>query len=295
MSLSGTVRDFLPAGGGASVAGVQLRVLYKEGAGPVSTSGADGAFRLTSIAAGQFFQLQASKDGYESLTRVMSPLTADASADLAITPVRVTIRGRVTETAPTENTAVVDAVVEITTGSNRGKSSRTDGTGAFTLSDVWGDFDVSVTQAGYQSATAHVASGANPRLDVHLPPRETRLHTTFTGGLCTSKYLMPWQTCTQPLERTHTVTVHRPGPFTVKTTWDYVGDYYSNALTVQVSCGTTMVAERTYFRNFYPPDDPPLQLALTKPCSYAIKLTNFVADTKGGFETTYRVDVDYPQ
>jgi hypothetical protein len=310
VSLSGTVRDRLPSGTGAPVGGVLLTVAYKDADGPTAVSAADGTFQFTAVNAGVAFELKAAKDGYEPRAQQMSPLTAPATQDLSLTPIEVALGGRVTESVPTENTVVAGALIEITSGSNKGRSTSTDPSGAFTLSNVWGDFDVSVTANGFEGTTVHVTSGASPQLDVRLLPSEGRQVTTFTGDICTNLPVPdPVWHCTAPVERTYTFDVHRAGTLLLSVDYDFVGDYYSDTLTVRVSCASTVVVEKWVWAGSLGPTDwgdvgaipvghpmpMPLAIGLAQPCRYAIRLSDFRPELKSGVQTTYRVKVDAPR
>jgi hypothetical protein len=279
-----------------------VQVVYKGAPGPLVTSGADGTYRIDGVLPDAPFELRGSKAGYEPDTRLVLRLTADSPIDLQLTPIPTTLTGRVTETAPTDTTPIAGATVEILTGSSKGRITTTDAVGIYTLPQVWGDFDLSFSGADYDTKTLHASVATTARLDVNLAPRERQRHTTFTGQLCTTVHLPPSLVCTQPFERTHTIPVHGTGTLTLDVDYGYVGDYYLNSLSVDLRCGSTLVLEKRLTKLW---DNPPtilpdgvtgaIRVALTRPCLYELRLSNFVADTKGGFQTTYRVDVDQPQ
>jgi hypothetical protein len=165
---------------------------------------------------------------------------------------------------------------------------------------VWGEFDVSISRAGYDTQLRHVSVPTSAKLDVKLPPRDSRVRTTLGGDLCTIARLPSFLVCRNPFQRSHTLAVHRPGPLTLSVDYSYTGDYYPNSLTVAVRCGSLAVVEKK-FRKLW--DNPPtadgvagpIEVQLTEPCNYDVRVFDFIADTKGGAETTYRVEVAHPQ
>jgi hypothetical protein len=302
ITIRGTVHDMLPSGDGAPVPGAQVQVIYKSASGASVTSGADGTYQIDGVLSATFFQLRASKDGYEANVRIISPLTANSAFDFQLTPIPTTLTGVVTEAAPTEATPVAGATVEILTGSNKGRTTTSDRNGAYSLPEVWGDFDVLFSGTEYDTKIVHASVGTTARLDVNLAPRDRQMHTTLSGDLCTTERLPPSIVCSRPFQRTHTIAVHRPGTLTLNVDYRYVGDYYVNYLNVDVRCGSTVVLEKRVMKIW---ENPPtilpdgvtgsIRVPLTQACLYELRLSNFIADTKGGYQTTYRVEVDHPQ
>jgi hypothetical protein len=134
-------------------------------------------------------------------------------------------------------------------------------------------------------------------------PSSTREHAGFTGELCTTERLPPWLSCTASFERTHLIPVPRPGSLTVTLDYTYVGDYYGNSLTLDIRCGGSLVAQKTFVKGGEPsrpmvwPDNRigSVDVAITEACAYDLRLWNFIADTKGGSQTSYRLDVEFPR
>jgi hypothetical protein len=304
ITITGIVYDlrssYVPSGNYVPVPGALVEVVYKTGAAVSTTASADGAFRIDGVLTVDSFELRASKDGYKTGAQTMLPPAADARIDVGLEPIRLILTGVITETSPTDNIPVAGAVIEILTGSNKGKNAVTDGNGAYALRDVWGEFDVSVSSPNHETRVAHAAVERTPRLDVRLPPRNIRTRTTFTGGLCTTVRLMPYQSCTQPFEREHEILLQRPGTVTVSLDYQYVGDYHLNHLTLDVRCGSVVILEKRFTKlwEYQPTVDGvpgPLQMTLDRACLYEFRVSNFIADTKGGHQTTYRIDIDHPR
>jgi hypothetical protein len=309
VTLSGTVFDRLPGstGGfvnGAGVPAARIEVRYANNPSLASistTTEANGTFRLPGVRAGEYFRLRATKDGYD-FAEQFTQLSVDATIDLSIVPVRTTLTGRITESDPGDGMAVAGARLEILSGSSAGRVSATDGNGTYEFANMWGEFDVAVSSANHEPRTVHAALGASSRLDFQLAPKTLRTRTTLAGELCTIERLFAWQSCTAPLERTHPVRIDRPGAATVAVDYNYVGDYYLNYLTLQLRCNGSVVIEKQFRKqgNSLPtllPDNVyggPIQIA-AQPCAYEVRVFNFVADTKGGSQTKYRIDVDYPR
>lgn len=129
-----------------------------------------------------------------------------------------------------------------------------------------------------------------------------RATVMLTGALCTTARLPPHLSCTEPFERTHHLQINRPGVMTVDADFAYIGDYSPNELRLEVRCGDVLVAERKLGRQgshgrawVIPPGQVgAFDVALPQPCMYELRLFNFMADTKGGHQTTYRLDVKHP-
>jgi len=303
VTISGVVYDsflsYVPAGRYAPIPGARVEVAYKSGGTASTTSRDDGAFRIEGVRTNEAFQLRASKDGYQTAELSVLPPASDMRFDLGLRAIRLTLTGIVTETPPTDTRPVAGARVEIVTGPNQGKTSFTDGNGLYGLTDVWGEFDVSISSPHHETRIAHATVERTPRLDVQLPPTSIRTRTTFTGDLCTTVRLMPYQSCTQPFEREHEIFL-QPGIVTVSLDYKYAGDYYLNHLTLDVRCGGRVIVEKRFTKLWEKRptvDGVPgsLHIPLDRACVYDFRLSNFIADTKGGHQTTYRLDVDHPR
>jgi len=296
------VRDAIPVTHRAPVAGARVAVAYATGTGPSTMTMADGSYRLDGIFADQTFSLNVTRDGYQAAARQMTLPAPGASTDVDLMPIVVNVQGLVTEAPPADATPVESAVVTIVNGPRSGASFATDATGAFRLESVWSDFDISVSRAGFETAAAHVDARASGGLVVRLARETRRDRSTFTGALCTTERLPPWLSCSAPFTRTHTIDVIRPGSLAMTVNYAYVGDYYPNSLALDILCGSRVVAQKKLLKLW---DTPPtvmpdaiigtFEVPVTEACRYDIRLGSFIADTKGGSQTTYRVDVDYPR
>jgi len=79
--------------------------------------------------------------------------------------------------------------------------------------------------------------------------------------------------------------------------YGYVADYYGNSLALSIRCRSRVIAQETLLKQW---DPPPLvmpdnvvgsfDVAIPEAGDYHLRLSNFVADTKGGSQTSYRVD-----
>lgn len=301
-SLHGTVRDAIPASSGAPVAGALVEIVYQSSATRSTSTAADGSYRLDSLAASEMLRMTVSRDGYVAATKVVAVSPDDTAIDVSLMPVVVAVPGVVTDASATS--APVDAaIVTIINGANAGHAFVSNAAGEFLLDGVWGEFDISVARAGFDTTTAHVNAVSRTHVAVRLRPNTTREHAGFTGELCTTEHLPPWLSCTAPFERTHLISVPRPGSLTLTLNYTYVGDYYGNSLTLDIRCGGRVVAQKKFVKGLGP--SPPMvwpdnrigtvDVALAEACAYDLRLWNFIADTKGGSQTTYRLDVEYPR
>jgi hypothetical protein len=299
VAISGSVRDLLPAGVGAPVQGVDIQAISSAGTAGSAVSGADGSFRIQGVTTATSVQLRASKAGYEAAVRSVGLLAGDVVVDIALTPIPLSLAGSITETAPTEHIGIAGATLEILTGSNAGRRVTTDRAGAYTLAPVWGEFDLSISRPEYETQIRHVATLTSTRLDVKLTPRDLRVRTTLSGDLCTVATIPSWLSCSNPFQRSHTIAVHRPGVLTLSLDYRYVGDYYPNTMTLAIRCGSGTVIEKKFSKHLTAPPTVdgaagPIEVPLAQPCNYDVRVFDFVADTKGGAETTYRVEVAHP-
>lgn len=304
-NISGVVREKLPGGmPGLPVKGVKVEVSGQPG-GPASTT-TDDEGRYTLVASGSF-DLKFSKDGYQPTTLRVDALAANRTFDAALDPVLRTLAGMVT--GASLGTPVVGATVEILSGSNKGRTTTTDTNGEYKFLNVWGDFDLSVSVAGYQTTTVRASVDATvTRVDVRLNPDAQVARSVFTGALCTVAQPYSYSRLCQgssfpyPVQTHHSFDVQRPGTMTLAVSYKYVGDYYWNSLNVELRCGSRIVAEKR-IDNLWDaspitrPDNVtgPVRIALPEACNYEIKLFNYIADRKGGDWTTYQVEVGYPR
>ena len=306
IAIVGTIYDSLPSGNGAPLPGARVEVVYmnRRDLTPLSgTADSEGRFRIAGVRAAENLRIRVTKEGYDSAERVTN-LESDATFDFALTPIRGTLSGTITETPPTDSMPVAGARLEILSGSNKGLTTASGGTGSYTFHNVWGEFDVSISSPNHETRIARAALGSSTRLDVQLTPKNPRARTSFSGDLCTVERIPPWHSCTAPLDRSHTVRVDRPGAITLAVDYKYVGDYYFNYLTLQLRRNGSVVVEkqfRTCCGGGLPtllPDNVyggAIQLTASAAGAYELRVFNFIADTKGGVQTTYRIDVDHPR
>jgi Carboxypeptidase regulatory-like domain len=183
-AVRGAVREKLPDGTiGLPIRGSRVEVVGKPGV--VVSVVTDDAGRYSISNLGGSFEMRVSRNGFETSTFAVGPVREDVTLDVAIPPILRTLRGFVLETPPTETTPVPGARVEIVTGSNKGLSATTDETGAYSINDVWGEFDIFVTQAHFQTQTSHVlieADGA--RTDTHISPVPRVIQETYSQSCC---------------------------------------------------------------------------------------------------------------
>lgn len=304
-TLSGTIRELLAEGTGPAIARARVDLYFKSGLAASATTDAGGTFSISGVAA-RPFRLEVSRNGYAGAQRDTLALTADAVWDLALAPIPVTVTGTVTETPPTERAPVPGAQVTITSGAQRGRSVTAANDGTFTLPQVWGDFDVSVAQSGFESATAHVAlAGEDARLDVALLPLG-RVVTQFTGTVCgkvPDRGTFATLRCT-PLETRHTFFVHKDGPLTLGLEYNYVGDYHVNSLGIEIRCGNDVVLSSKAWnlwgtRGYFPSSGElvaSIQAEVPRASICEVRLFDYVPDLKAMRAwTTYRVTLDHPR
>ena len=251
---------------------------------------ADGSFQFAGVAAGKGAQIVVSKSGYFQTKQDLLPLTADVTIEVGIAVITFTLAGRVIDAA--DGAPVPGAQVEIIAGSRQGTTALTDATGRFDFGQVSGDVSISVSRVNYESRILQVEAAANASIEVRLASQQRLGRVTFAGDLCTKVPLPPWLSCSAPTEQHHTFEVKRTGRMIVSTDYRYVGDYYPNWLSIEVRCGSQLVSGP---RSLPPGPSNPIEIAVDRACIYDIHLFDFIADTKGGAQTTYRVVVDYPQ
>jgi Carboxypeptidase regulatory-like domain len=300
-SLHGVVRDAIPVNHQAPVAGARVAVTYTAGSGPSTVTAADGTYRLDGVIGGQTFTVTVSRSGYQTVARSIMLPADDVSTDIQLMPIIVNVPGVVMDAA-SDATPIESAVIKILNGPWGEQWFATDAVGEFRLQSVWGEFDISVSRAGFETAMAHVDALAPGRVVVRLTRQAGRAVAAFTGALCTTERLPPWLNCSAPFTRTHMIDVGHPGSLTLTVNYAYVGDYYGNSLTLDIRCGSRVVAEKKLLKGGYaPPTVVPDNIVGTfavpvdQACSYDLRLRDFIADTKGGSQTTYRVDVEYPR
>jgi hypothetical protein len=296
--LHGIVRDEVPYNQGLPIAGARIEVVYGSAAGPSTISAADGSYRLDGVVIGRPMTLKVSHEGYVSSFQATSLTADDVSIDVRLMPIFVTVRGIVTEAADAK--AVESAVIVILDGTRKGMAVVSDAAGAFELVGVWREFDISVSRAGFEPSMMHVNPVVPDRVVVRLTPLTSREHVSFSGSLCTTEKLPPWLTCSAPFERTHMLPITRPGSLTLTVNYVYVGDYYANSLMLDIRCGSRMVTQKKLIKGGYPPPTVmpdnvvgTFEVQLPWACDYDLHLSNYIADTKGGSQTTYRVDAAY--
>jgi hypothetical protein len=308
VTLSGTVRERVPNVVGDPIPGAEIRVGYKGGPGPVAVSDAEGRYALVGIESSAF-KLDLTKDGYEPTTQLVAQPTEDTTLDLSLPPVLHTLSGVVTETPPTVSTPVVNATVEIASGSNRGQVVKTDGNGSYTMTGVWGEFDILLSRIGYESTRVHAAARSSVnRLDVRMMPDDQPTTTVFAGGLCADfawwfPREAPWmRLCVAyPLQTHHFLPIHRPGPIALRFTWEYQEDYSAEFAYLEVQCGQRKAEQKYTLGPQGPPiriDRPgpgPMQIFAAEAAICEIKPSRYRSFKGQAAATTYHIDVLHPK
>ena len=314
LTIHGTVRDSLPDGPGEPIRSAQIRVIEKAAKELSAVTDAEGRYRVEGLSS-PYFQLQASKDGYQPAARVVvDPDATDTALDFVMTPIRRTLVGTVTESFPTETAPIPGARLEIRTGSNKGTNVVTDSNGQYSLPDVWGDFDVSVSKAEFEARTLHTSVDETlATLDIKLLPDDRPRRTSFAGRLCPPPPSFPGALkCLAEAQQDHYwLNVHRAGDMAVRIDFSYNGDYYTDWLRLEIRCGAEMIAARWFIQREHlgtriaPPgttpalyyfggDELPLMVPLPRACVYEIKLFDYYG-FKGPYPTRYVVDLDHPK
>jgi hypothetical protein len=240
--------------------------------------------------------------GFGTADITASAYEHDAFAHLRV-PVSIT--GLVHESMPTETTPVPGARVEIQEETG-GAIATTDSSGRFTLEVATASATLIVTKEGYDSRSVAL-SGLTPGLrpDIGLVPNGPPVRSAYSGALCTvAAWLSPglqysppcWGTnYPYPLEAHHRFPVHRSGIATITVKYRYVGDYYANNLRVQLLCSGQVVLEKQIANRWDFHSIGAFEAALPQPCLYQVRLSDYIADRKGGHWTTYSVDVEHPK
>jgi hypothetical protein len=98
--------------------------------------------------------------------------------------------------------------------------------------------------------------------------------------------LPAWLTCTAPFERTHILSIPRPGPLQLTVNYGYVGDYYGNSLILTIRSGSRVIAQKTLLKQWDPParvmpDNVvgTFEVPIPDAGVYDLRLSNFIADT----------------
>ena len=287
----GVVRDETPdLRLGDPVPHAAIALTYRGASAPSqsASTGSDGTFQIPGVRSGEAFQLAVTKGGYSARVRDVSAFEANGALEIGISPVPVTFSGTVTDRVT--GVAVPGAQVEVLTGTRKGASALADQKGEFTIPSMWGDFSFAVSRLNYEPETADVQLANNSRVSVRLAPVERLVRTTFAGDLCTSVQLPSYLSCSAPKEQHHSLELNRPATVRVSTEYRYVGDYYPNYLSVELRCGSELVRPAWVVS---PSESAVVQLP--RACNYDLRLFNFIADTKGGAQTTYRVVIEHPQ
>lgn len=180
-SLQGTVREAQAGDNGATIASAVVEVADGPFAGKSAQTDDQGIYRLFAVSGR--FRVRLTKPGYEPATADIGPLTGDTVTNLQLSRSTRTFSGKVTESAPTETTALAGARLRVLTGSRAGATAIADSSGSFSLDDVTGAFDVLVQADGYVDATIRVdMSQGTPRTIGLLPALKTIAETIGTTG-----------------------------------------------------------------------------------------------------------------
>ena len=220
--ITGTVRELPPSGDtSAPLPNTRIEVIGKPGVVATAMTDAAGAYRIDGVAG--TFQVRASRPGYEVAVADVQNVAAPRTHDIGLRPIVGTLTGVVTESAPTEHIPVAGARVTVASGPNAGLTTATDQNGAYALSSVWGEFDVTIERTQYDPSTMHVImQGAQTRLDVRLLPIGRDVVRTF-GSESAGQF--------EPLHAL--VRVHRPGELAI-VDWLAYGFEEGDGTTLQI-------------------------------------------------------------
>ena len=291
LAVAGVVRDEpFVSQLGAPVAGATVALTYIGTSNPERSAATapDGTFQIGGVRAGEAFQLTVNKGGYYPRVQQVTPAEAKGSLEIGLIPQTVILSGRVTDHAT--GAGVPGARVDVLNGPNRGLWGYGSLDGSVYVGRVWGDFSVAISRTNYQTVTLDIASATDSTFDVALQPLERLARTTFTGDLCTIVLEnMSGMSCNAPKEQRHTFEITRPGKIVISTEFRYVGDYHPNYLSHELRCGSQLV------RAAWTAPSEPVTVEVSRPCVYDLRLFDFIADTKGGVQTTYRVLIEHQQ
>jgi hypothetical protein len=283
-----------------------VQILYKGGPGASAVSEEDGGYRIGDVPTSTAFRLQAVKEGYEPVTRVIEPLSADATIEFVLKPIPHTLIGIVTETAPTTSVPIANASVTVVIGPHAGMRTTTDGNGYYSLPGVWDEFDVMVSHAGYESTRAHAdARSTVSRLDVALMPDAQPTRTSFTGRLCADAHywfgapgsaIYPGSGCDEiPVQTHHFIPVHRTGPLDIKISWEYREDYSDEYMFLEARCGREAREHKFSFFEMGARGFGTLRLTADGPVVCEIKPSRYRSFKGQIARTVYRIDVTHPK
>jgi len=164
----------------------------------------------------------------------------DQQAELLIAPHPRALSGTIHEAPPTEQTVISGAHIEVVSGANRGTAATTDGSGHYTLPNLWGEFDVELKRDGFSSRTVHVAmtDDASP-VDVPMLPAPRTL--TEGGNVVGCVY------CRAPFNVT--VPVHNAGEIAIVDV-GFTGFEEGDSFRFQVWQDSQLLAETVVERAF---------------------------------------------
>jgi hypothetical protein len=221
-----------------------------------------------------------------------------------------TLVGIVTETPPTETIPIRGAKVEVVSGPNKGRSVTTDDHGYYSMVEVWGDFDVSVSKDGYDAEEGHVSARASVnRLDIALQPDAQRVRTSLAGRLCADSHFWypgfpssSYDCVNYPLQRHHFIPIHRSGTIEIEVRWQYKEDYSPEYLWLEVRCGSSTVRQlyELLLKGIPPTKLPgrregPLHVSASAPAVCEIKPLRYSSFKGFVAWTEYDIEVRHPK
>jgi len=139
-----------------------------------------------------------------------SVLAITSSVDLVVRRGGRTLKGVVTESAPTTSVMVAGARVTVVDGLYAGVSATTDAGGAFTLDDVDGTVNVTIAAPLFDDSQVTVDTAAASNITVRLLPTAR----TVTDE---NAFSVPWGDRQQRYQSTMTFDMHRAGRAEVAT------------------------------------------------------------------------------
>jgi hypothetical protein len=138
----------------------------------------------------------------------------------------ITLRGRVTESAPTMMTGVGDATVTLTNATGSWESPLTiggQGLGHYTIAGLQpGQFTANVSANGYVSVSRQLTLESDTVWDFHLLPVPTTKSFTFTDQITDTDGVCSDGTQSKPC-RISVLPIHNAGPLEATLTWKAEG------------------------------------------------------------------------
>jgi hypothetical protein len=313
-TVAGAIYEELPNGArGLPIADARVEVAGTK-TPTVATTDEAGRYTLSGLIG--TLNLTVSKSGYETTTVGVGPLRADTTVEATLRAPARTLIGVVSETPPTATTPVGGVQVRIVSGPGIGLEATTDGNGYYSIPGVAGDFELSLSRAGYEPHVAHVSAARSvTRVDVNLMPDSHPVNTRLDGQLCADfAFWFPGAAlftspCTAaPVQVHHYIPVHRPGALEVALNWEYREDYSAEYMWLEVRCGSTKADQlfALYYRDANTYMVPsrgnvgaglrgPLRVMVPEPATCEVKPYGYWSFKGYIALTTFRIDVTHPK